>query len=106
MAIPRLLVVIIGGGLAACVPEPVSHLVDCRAAWMCGDQENASDDNGDEDLCLPVDDAERQATIDEHQAELQNDCNAIAVTCIGGERAVCTATCTPTTLECAADAGT
>ncbi len=32
MAIPRLLVVIIGGGLAACLPEPVSRY--CGAVQM------------------------------------------------------------------------
>lgn len=101
----RLLLVIAGLGAAACLPEPVFHLVDCRAAWVCGDQETAEDNSGDEDLCLDVEDAERQSKIDEATAELQTDCNAIAVNCIGGEAAVCTATCTPTTIVCGQDAG-
>lgn len=91
--------------IAACPIETVHTLVDCRAAWVCGDQETAEDDNGDEDLCLDVNDNDRQTRIDEHVAELQADCNAIPVNCIGGEAAVCTATCTPTTTECGADAG-
>ena len=91
--------------LAGCPAEPVLRLVDCKAVWTCDEQETAQDDNGDEDLCLDVNDAERQAAIDAHVEELQADCNAIAVDCIGGTPAVCTATCAATSTECAADAG-
>lgn len=91
--------------IAGCPLEIVHTLVDCRSAWVCGDQETAEDDNGDEDLCLDVNDNDRPTTIEEHTAELQADCNAIPVNCIGGEAAVCTATCTPTTTECGTDAG-
>lgn len=105
MSESRWLLVIAGLGSAACLPEPVFHLVDCRAAWVCGDQETAEDDSGDEDLCLDVADTEREAKIDEATTALQTDCNAIAVNCIGGQAAVCTATCTPTTITCGTDAG-
>lgn len=90
---------------ASCFPEPVLHLVDCKAVWSCGDQESAEDDDGDEDLCLDENDTDRQATIDSQVAELQTDCNAIPVNCVGGEAAVCVASCTPTTAACAPDAG-
>ncbi|MBI1944734.1 MAG: hypothetical protein HYS27_03505 [Deltaproteobacteria bacterium] len=101
----RLVVVMAVLGAAACPDPPVFQVVDCRMAWHCGDDEVASEDDGEEDLCLDVADADRQATIDEHQVELQSDCNAVAVNCIGGERAVCTATCTSTSVVCGTDAG-
>lgn len=91
---------------AGCPLEIVRHAVDCKAVWSCGDQETAEDDDGDEDLCLDVNDEDRQADIDAHTAELQSDCNAIPVNCIGGEAAVCTASCTATSTECGLDAGT
>lgn len=91
--------------LAACFTPPVHNLVDCKAIWSCGDQETAEDDDGDEDLCLDVNDSDRQERIDSHVAEMQTDCNAIPVSCIGGEAAVCVATCTPTTTQCGSDAG-
>lgn len=101
----RLLLSIAALGAASCLQPPVYNLVDCRAAWVCGDQEVSADNTGDEDLCLDVQDTERPAKIEEATAELQADCNAIAVNCIGGEAAVCTATCTPTTIVCGTDAG-
>lgn len=101
-SLPFVLVVL---GLVACLPPPVKNVVDCQQVWRCGDQEIASENDGEEDLCLDVADPDRQTTIDEHTAELQNDCNALEVNCIGGEHAVCTATCTPTTNECGVDAG-
>lgn len=105
MTLARLLVVIMVLGAAACPDPRVFNLVDCQQAWSCGDQEVSDDDGAAEDLCLDVADTERQTTIDEHQADLQNDCNAVAVECIGGERAVCTAACAATTIGCGTDAG-
>jgi len=105
VSIRFLLVALAACALGACLPPPVKNLVDCQQVWRCGDQEIASENDGEEDLCLDVADPDRQETIDEHTAELQSDCNALEVNCIGGVGAVCTATCTPTTIECGADAG-
>ncbi len=91
--------------LGACLPEPVFQVVDCQKVWRCDDQETASENDGGEDLCLDVADADRQQTIDEHTAELQTECGAFEVNCVGGVAAECTATCTATTIACGTDAG-
>lgn len=90
--------------LAAC-PPPVENLIDCRAAWVCGDQETAEQDDGGEDICLDPNDLGHDDKVAAQQARVQNDCEEVPVGCVGGAAAVCTATCTVTTTPCGPDAG-